>query len=457
MRPCGGRFRFAVLGAVVLSTSLAWAGPAFAQGAESGWTLEALVGVALDRNPDLAAEQTQITAAGEDVAAARGALRPRLDAVGLTEVFPRRERLLIFRHGFRPNDNPFENTILNYGLEVRLPLYASGRLERGVSLAEARADAAQSRFGQTRNALIFNVASAFYTGLRLRQVIAAQRAVLASLEESLRIAELQREVGRIAPLDLLRIRTRKSQAERDLAGARNAYAQTVEVLKELINVPTEVAIDVAGALTPAPTDVDLDLLQERAIQQRPDLIALRHEVRALREAVGIAAARLGPSVDLKASYRGVTGVDDGTTRDDAILGVELRIPLYAGGVLRSQKRKALVQLKEKELRLQAAERRARAELERAALDLATSAPRIAAAQRAVDQGRESLRVEREKFGQGRGTSNDLLLAEEALLVARTQLAAALADSQIARAALRFAVGEDPAGVSVESLPAGGNR
>jgi len=423
-----------------------------AQVTETGWTLDELVGVALDRNPNLAATRTQIVAATEDVATARGALLPRLDAVGRGEFFPRRERLLIFRHGFRRDDNPFETAILNYGLEVTLPLYTGGRLEHGVSLDKARVDAARSRVRLTRNELIFNVASAYYTGLRLQQVIAAQEAVLASLEEALRIAELQRQVGRIAPIDLLRIQTRESQAERDLVGARNAYEQTIEVLKELINVPTEVAVDVAGVLTPAPTNADLGTMRERAVKRRPDLIALRHEVRALREEVGIAAARLGPSLDVKASYRGVTGVDDGITRDDAILGLEFRIPLYAGGVLRSQKRKALIQLKEKELRLQAAERRALAELERAALKLKAAGPRIAAAQRAVDQGQESLRVEREKFGQGRGTSNDLLLAEEALLLARTQLAAALADNQIARAALRFAVGEDPVAVTPDTAP-----
>jgi len=447
-----------VLGAVTLGAGLLWATTVAAQVADAGWTLDELVGVALDRNPNLAATRTRITVATEDVATARGALFPRLDAVGRGEFFPRRERLLIFRHGFRRDDNPFENAILDYGLEATLPLYTGGRLERGVSLAEARVNAARSRVRLTRNELIFNVASAYYTGLRLQQVIAAQEVALASLEEALRIAELQREVGRIAPIDLLRIQTRKSQAERDLAGARNDHAQTIEVLKDLINVPAEVAIDIAGALTPAPTNVDIESLRESALKRRPDLVALRHETQALREAVGIAAARLGPNLDVKASYRGVTGLDDGTTRDDAILGLELRIPLYSGGVLQSQKRKALAQLKEKELRLQAAERRALAELERAALEIKTSGPRIAAARRAVDQGQESLRIEREKFSQGRGTSNDLLLAEEALLLARTQLAAALADNQVARAALRFAVGEDPVAVTVDTTPsvAGGN-
>ena len=429
---------------IVLSLS---GGTTAAQDYQSKWTLEELVGVALDRNLGLAVSKAGIAITDEGVNAARGERRPRLDAVGRGEYFPRRERLLIFRHGFRKNDNPFETSIVNYGLEVTLPLYTSGRIEHGIALAQAQAEASRSRVQLTRNQLIFNVASAYYTALRVQQVIGAQEAALSSLKESLRIAELQREVGRIATVDKLRIETSASQAERDLAGARNAYKQTLEVLKELINVPTEVAIDVTGQLVKAPAAGQSELLREQALTQRPDLMVLRQEVGARREAVGIAESRLGPSLDLKAGYRGVTGIDDGTTRDDATLYLQFRMPLYEGGVLRAQRSKALAQLRQAELRLRDAERRALAEVARAVLDLQTADPRSKAAARAVEQAEESLRIEREKFAQGRGTSNDLLLAERALLGSRMELAAVLSDSQIARAALNLAVGNDPVATS----------
>jgi outer membrane protein TolC len=450
----GRRWLVSAAALAILLVSAGWAPEIAAQEQPIRWTLEELVGVALDQNPGLAAARTSASAAEEDVAAAKGEQWPKLDAVGLGEYFPRRERLLVFRHGFRQDDNPFQDAIVNYGLEVRLPLYTSGRIEHGISLAEARTEAARSRAELNRNELIFNVASGYYTGLRLQQVVAAQEAALSSLQESLRIAGLQREVGRIASLDLLRIETRESQVERDLAGARSAYAQTLELLKELINVPIEVSLDISGVLTQASAKIVTEAMRGQALIQRPDLIALRHQVQAQKAALGIAGSRLGLQVDLKASYRGVTGVDDGTTKDDAMLFVELRIPLYEGGVLRARKRKALIQLRETEQRLQAAERGALGDLERAVLDLKASEPRIQAARRAVRLAEESLRVERVKFTQGRGTSNDLLLAEEALLRARTELAVALADSQIAQAALKFATGEDPVSVAGGAAPTG---
>ncbi len=453
VRYIGGRLQFirqaTTLMVVLAMVALPSAGLS-AQEPGAGWTLEDLVAVALDRNPGLKAARTGISVAKEDIAIAKGERYPWLDAVGKTEVFPRRERLLIFRHGFREDDNPFENAILNYGLEVKLPLYTSGRIEHGISLAEARTEAARGRVELTRAQLLFNVASGYYTVLRLQEVITAQEAVLSSLNESQRIGHLQASVGRIAPLELLRLDTRVSQAERDLAGARSAHAQATEVIKELINVPTEVSLDIAGTLVPAPKIVDLGTLRDQALAQRPDLVSLRHEVRAQREAVGVADARFGPTVDLMADYRGVTGIDDGITKDDARLMVDLRIPLYTGGTLQARKRKALNELRRLQQRLEQAERRALAELERAALELAAADPRIQAARRAVDQASESLRVERAKFGQGRGTSNDLLLAEEALLRSRTELASVLADSQIAWSALKLAAGEDP--VAVHAAP-----
>ncbi len=153
----------------------------------------------------------------------------------------------------------------------------------------------------------------------------------------------------------------------------------------------------------------------------------------------------------------MTAIDDGTNKDYSALYLNFRMPLYSGGILNARKRKALAKLREAELRLRDAERRALAQLERARLDLTASVPRIRAARRAVGLAGESLRVEREKFTQGRGTSNDLVIAEETVLRARTQLAAALADSQIASAALKLAAGETPVAVAEQDVESGGPR
>ena len=129
------------------------------------------------------------------------------------------------------------------------------------------------------------------------------------------------------------------------------------------------------------------------------------------------------------------------TGDDAKLFLKLRLPLYAGGVLSARKRKEMARLGELHARLAAAERRVVSEVERALIDYSSAQARIMAGWRAIGRADEALRVEREKFKQGRGTSNDLLIAEEAVLASKTQYAAAIAESQISVAALRLSTGE----------------
>lgn len=410
------------------------------------WTLERLAAAAVSGNAGLAATRVSIVVEKEGVAAARGQYFPKVDAVGTLEVFPRRQRLLIPRHGFRKSNNPFETGIVNYGLEVRLPLYTSGRIENGVSLARARVKAARARFEQTRAQLLFNVASAYFTTLRLQRVVIAQMATLRSLGETLRTGRLQSRVGRIAPVALVRVRTRASQARRELAAARAALGEAIELLKLLAALPAERAIRIAGKLYPQRYGFDPRDLRARAGTSRPDLVKLREDVRAQMSAVKIAAGEFGPNVNLKARYRGATGIADGITKDAGGFVVELRIPLY-DGVLLAGKRKAAAQLRVLELRLRSAERRALFEVQRAILVYHSSGIKINAARRAVGQGVIAIRAERRRFAEGRGTSNDLLLAEDAYLRARTQLAAALAERQIAVAALKFAIGEDPVAIT----------
>ena len=417
--------------------------PASAQTAapEGGgaWTLPQLVRHALANNKGLKAAGLATKVAEEDIDIAEGQRWPQVSAVGSVLHTPIRDRLLFERHGRRRPDNPFQDTILNYGVEVRLPLYTGGRIRREIRVAEAEHVAAQSRADLTRQELIFNVTSTYYTYLRIQHDVAARESLVRSVEESRRIAREQAALGRVARIDVLRLEARLAQVESELAIARNGLDRSVATLKALLALPSAFALQVAGELSPAQPAYDFETARAATLAMRPDLIALRRKIAAQRERVGIAKARQWPTVDASALYGFATGED--RTANDAKFFLNLRLPLFTGDVLPAKKRKAFARLRELEARLAAAERRALAEVERALIDLSSTQARMTAGWRAIERAEESLRVEREKFREGRGTGNDLLLAEEALLRARTQYAAAVADSQIADAALRLATGE----------------
>ena len=144
-------------------------------------------------------------------------------------------------------------------------------------------------------------------------------------------------------------------------------------------------------------------------------------------------------MDATIFYGAASGENE--TTDDAKIFLNLRLPIFTGGVLSSKKRKALLRLKQLKTRLADAERRTIAEVDRNLIRLSANTARVAAGARAVTQAMEALRVERQKFDVGRGTTNDLLIAEEALLRAKIDHAAAISDGQIAYAALLLSMGE----------------
>jgi outer membrane protein TolC len=82
------------------------------------------------------------------------------------------------------------------------------------------------------------------------------------------------------------------------------------------------------------------------------------------------------------------------------------------------------------------------DVETALLNIHSSQERIEAIQKAVEQGQESLRIERQKYELGKGAIVDVLDAQSALLESQTSYFRALADFHTALAQLRLATGEE---------------
>jgi outer membrane protein len=76
----------------------------------------------------------------------------------------------------------------------------------------------------------------------------------------------------------------------------------------------------------------------------------------------------------------------------------------------------------------------------ALLNTGSAAQRVEATQKAIEQARESLRIEREKYDLGKGTTTDVLDAQSALLDSQTNYYRALSDYDVALAQLRLATG-----------------
>jgi len=410
-------------------------------------TLDEAIRVALANNPELVASEYDTTAADARCDIASAQRLPNLHAVGGYTHYNDRQRLFGATKDGEPGT--FSQEIFLADLVVSLPLFTGGRLSSEIRAAELLHAMTEQRLIRTRAELIFNVSSVFYGILAQRRVIESLKFSGKTLREHLeRVQELV-AAQKAARVDQLRTEVRIADLDQRLAQERNVLAIQLRILANLLGVQGQQNLDPAGALNMTnPSLNDAALLVGPALAIRPDYLAARAALEAQAKFVDAARAEHWPTLSLQGAYGGRWAADSsnrasGATAADAVgrVGLIVDIPLFEGGRIEAKLREQRAKLAADQERLRKLELQIRFDVEAATLNIASAAERIAATEKAIEQAKESLRIEREKYGLGKGAITNVLDAQSALLDAQTTYFRAIADHETAAAQLRLATGE----------------
>jgi outer membrane protein TolC len=272
----------------------------------------------------------------------------------------------------------------------------------------SRADAAAASLGASwaERAAAFRAEIRYMEAVGAGQRLASADAALAAATEVTRLVELRHREGLLTDADVLQARAAREAARagridalRALGDARERLAVTLAWPEGMIPVPTDTAF--SGALSPA----------EGNVASRADLqaSALSVDAAAARAAQARRARlpRLEGFARLEThSMEAFSGIER-----DWTVGVQVRIPLFAGFALSSRARAAAA------LR-DAAGREHEARLRQASADLAETRRAVEsarhgtqAAQAAAEAASEAARLMRRRFEEGLTTTADLLGAE----------------------------------------------
>ncbi|MDD3928125.1 MAG: TolC family protein [bacterium] len=194
----------------------------------------------------------------------------------------------------------------------------------------------------------------------------------------------------------------------------------------------------------------LDQCLATALSSHPQIKACEQRVIEARESL---AAKKGVKLPQIAFHREGSGFPDISNWN---AGLAVTMPIYSGGTARARIGQAQAVLEQ---------RKADIELRRQSLVLAVhsallatqdAANRVQATRKSIEQAGEALRVAREKYNAGLGSSTEVIDTQVALVQAETNYANALYDGKIAVAQLDYAVGRDPKTTETAS-PGGLNR
>ncbi len=422
--------------------------PAATQPAPGPLTLHDAIRVALANNPELAATGYDVEAAAAQHDAAAGQRLPSVHAVGGYSHYLDSQRVLVARRNGEPG--VFSRDIVAGDLVVAMPLFTGGRITSEIRAAELLQKAAGHRLARTRAELVFNVASVFYSMLAQREVIDALEFSRKALQEHIkRVADLI-AAQKAAKVDQLRTEVRLADLEQRLVRERNVLAVQARVLTNLLGLNSAAPVEPVGELasTTAPQSLQITEAAQRAMVNRTDYLAARAALEAQAKAVDAARAGHWPTVALQGAYGGrvAAGTTDrpaGTdsSGDAGRVGVVVDVPIFEGGRIEARVRQEKARLLAAQERLRRLELQVLLDVETAILNTGSAAQRVQATAKAIEQAKESLRIEREKYELGKGAIVDVLDAQSALLDSQTNYYRALADHHVALAQLKLATGE----------------
>jgi outer membrane protein TolC len=423
-------------------------GAAVEQGPSAGpMTLSECIQEALSRNPGLTADTARTSAAGYAADAARATRFPRLDLASDYSYSDRPQRLA--QPSYQGEILRYDNDIAQAVAEVRVPLFSGGRLVARQRAAELAAAASRFNLFGSRQDLILNVTAAYLAAAEQRAVIDAIEASLTALKEQAKIAGAMKDVGRIAPLDLLKVEVRSAAVEQRRSKAeRDGELISLHLAVLLGRDLRQPLPQVSGSPTLPHLEIpDIGTVLNEATALRPELNAFHQEVARRQAELTQVNAERWPSLEAFGRWTARSVVSKAGSpisgyQDFFIGGVTLKVPLWTSGELGARRGQARALLDEARERERAARLQVMEQVQREAAALAEASDRSLVAGKAAQQAREAFEIERANYELGRAAVNDVLDAQAALLDAELALAQARHDVAYAAIALAWAAGRD---------------
>jgi outer membrane protein, heavy metal efflux system len=299
---------------LVVSICALFANSAFGQAARGPIriTLDEAIQMALQHNHSLLAARTTIQQSEAEETTAN--LRPNPTLFADWEYLPL---------GSPSHQNPdlFPNVplhdYLNNNTEADIGL--SYLFERGKK-RQHRLQAAKDVTAQTRSlvtdnerTLAFNVAAQFINVQLAESTLDLAQQNLKSFQQTVDLSELRFKAGAISEDDHLKIKLQLLQFETDVSQAKLARVQALSDLRQLLGYESVRAdYDVAGEFDYQPVKGNLEDLQLKALENRPDFRAAQQGVTAANSQYELQKAIGKQDPTFTANYSHVNGINAAT-------------------------------------------------------------------------------------------------------------------------------------------------
>jgi len=337
----------------------------------------------------------------------------------------------------------FNSNGFGLGVNGRQPLFNRSN-DATIAQAELSLESSLADLDTAEQDLMLRVSQAYFDVVGGEDRLQTTKANKAAISEQLASAKRNFEVGTATITD-----TREAQARFDLATAQEIAADNDLVSKRIAldqlvgrtNVtPRPLAVPVA---LPPTASVPLEQLVSRAADEHPAVRRAQVAYEVAQLETEKARAQALPTVDAVASVAGGHGtIAANATGYNAAgtIGVQINVPLYAGGSIQNRIRETIVLEERSRNDLEAARRTVTQSTRQAYYTVQSSAAQVKALEAAEASSQLALEATQLGYRVGIRVNVDVLNAQSQLYQTRRDLARARYDLLLATLRLRQASG-----------------
>jgi outer membrane protein TolC len=343
--------------------------------------------------------------------------------------------------------SPFAVNLFDYGISVKQPLFTQGKVGTALRLASIEAEGSLAEIDRAQQDVALSTLKACYDLLwaeRNRSLVADTQ------EQKKRHAEMARtrfQNGVATEVDVLRSEVAVANGAPDLVRADNAIRQARALVNYYLGRPLEFNTRIAGDFEEKPwEDNDIADLEREAMRRRPELLRLRIAERSAETQLRLANAENRARADFSSSYGMAARLPQNLVNSQFIrwtAGVSFTFPIFDGFKRSGLAWQATANQRSAKLDREKTEQQIRLAVQQAYDELKASGETVAAARATVGEAERVLQMMQENYKYGAATTLDIVDAQTAVSVARGNLLRGLHDSSVARANLRWAMGQQP--------------
>lgn len=390
---------------------------------------DALIG-AYNTSGLLEQNRALLRAADEDVAIAVSALRPIIDFT------VRVQRALVNNETNSLVTQTRTSTFFS-GLQFTQLLYDGGASILAKQAAQETVLATRQTLLEVEQSILLRAVAAYMDVLLQEENVVLRQNNVRVLGEELRASQDRFEVGEVTRTDVALSESRLAAARANLADAQGAL---IAAKAEYVNAAGRDPGRTAGQPRLPKHPASLNDAVAIAVRNHPSILAAQHQVKAADLTVDRQRAALGPTAQINADVGLTNTFGNSNYNNTASAGLVFRQPIYAGGRLAANVRRAMATRDSTKANLLNTQKdviqavnQAYVRFETAQANLRATNERVRAAQVAFDGIREEATL-------GARTTLDVLTSEQELLDAQTSQIQARAERSLAAYQLLSAQG-----------------